>query len=91
MEHPDHTDEGCAGYMMMQVSYALYSTTKWKDPADVGNYFNVPTTAITDTDQKYEERNGNQGRTYYTPSAIYAPPSGSFLSNTLIQNTIQWK
>ena len=56
MEHPDHTYEGCAGYMMTQAAYVLYSTTLWKDMNDIGNYFIVPTTAITATYQKYKER-----------------------------------
>ena len=52
MEHPDHQDEGYSGYMMTQAVYALHSTTKWQDPADVGNYFILPATAITNTNQK---------------------------------------
>ena len=56
MEHPYHADEGFAGYIMTQSAYALYSTTRWQDPADSGDYFIVSTTAITDTDQKPEER-----------------------------------
>ena len=68
MEDPDHPDEGYAGYMMTQATYAFYSTTKWKVPVDIGYYFIVPTTAITDTDQKYEERNGKQeGPTRHLP------------------------
>ena len=34
----------------------MYSTIRWKDTEDVRNYFIFPTTAITDTDQKSEER-----------------------------------
>ena len=49
MEHPDHPDESNAGYMMMQATYVLYSTTPWTDPNNVGKYFILPTTAITDT------------------------------------------
>ena len=56
MEHPDHPYEGHTGYMMTPTAYALYSTTQWQDPDDVGNYFIVPTTAITNTNQKSEER-----------------------------------
>ena len=55
MEHPDHPDEGYADYMMMQVEYALYSTTPWMDLNDVGNYFIVPIIDITDTDHKSKE------------------------------------
>ena len=56
MEHPYHSDEGYAGYMMTQAAYVLYSTTKCQDPVDVGNYFIVTATAITDNDEKSEER-----------------------------------
>ena len=56
MEHPDHSYEGYAGYMMTQADYVLYSTTIWQGQADAGNYFIVPTTAITESDQKPEER-----------------------------------
>ena len=54
MEDPDHPDEGYAGYMMTQAAYVLYSKTIWQDPEDVGNYFILPMTAITDIDQKLE-------------------------------------
>ena len=56
MEHPYHLDEIYAGYTMMRAAYALYSTTRSQDPADVESYFIVPTTSIIDTDQKPEER-----------------------------------
>ena len=62
MEHPDHPDEEYAGYMMMQEAYDLYSKAIWQDPADVRNYFIVPTTAITDTDHKPEERKWKLGK-----------------------------
>ena len=52
MENPDHIDEVCTGYMMTQAACDFYSTTRWQDPADVGNYFIMTTTAIIDTDQK---------------------------------------
>ena len=42
--------------MITQAAYVLYRIAIWKDPADVGDYFIVPTTAITDTDQKSSER-----------------------------------
>ena len=56
MKQPDHPCEGYAGYMMTQAGYVLYSTTKWKDPVDLGDYFIVPTTTIANTHQKPEER-----------------------------------
>ena len=55
MEYPDHPDEGYANYMMMQVEYALYSTTPWMDLNKIGKYFIVPTAAITNTDHKSKE------------------------------------
>ena len=62
MEHPDHTDEGHAGYIMMQAAYALYLTIHWADPSNVGNYFIVPATTITDTDQKSKEGKWQAGK-----------------------------
>ena len=56
MEHLYHPYEGYDGYMMTQDAYELYSATRWQDLADIGNNFIVPVTAITDTDQKSEER-----------------------------------
>ena len=56
IEHLDHPDEGYAGYMMTQESYVLYSKIRCQNPEEVENYFIVPTTAITDTNQKSEER-----------------------------------
>ena len=55
MEDPYHPDEGCSSYIMMQATYELYSTIIWKNPADLGKYFIVPTTAITNTNHKPEE------------------------------------
>ena len=63
-ENPDHTYEGYAGYMMKQGEYALYLTCLWTDLNDVGNYFILPTTAITNTYQNQNIKNDNQGRTY---------------------------
>ena len=48
--------KGAQVNLMVQAAYTFYSTTRWQDPADEGNYFIVPTTAINDTDQKSEER-----------------------------------
>jgi hypothetical protein len=53
--HPIHPEFGFAGYMMTPEAYALYSQTEWRNPPDVGEYFQVPTTAITETEQKSEE------------------------------------
>ena len=50
--HPKHPNEGFAGYMMTSAVFALYSTTPWEDPKDVGEYFEIPVLAITETEQK---------------------------------------
>ena len=41
--------------MMAPAAYALYTRTLWRDPPDVGEYFEIPTVAITDTEQKTAE------------------------------------
>ena len=56
MEHTYHLDEEYAGYIMTQAAYKLSSTTRCQDTVNVDNCFIVPATAITDTNQKYEER-----------------------------------
>ena len=61
MERSDHPYEGYAGYMMSQAAYVLYSTTPRMDLNDMGNYFILPTTAITNTKQKYEDRKWQSG------------------------------
>ena len=40
---------------MAPAAYALYTRTLWRDPPDVGEYFEIPTIAITDTEQKTTE------------------------------------
>ena len=50
--HPEHHNEGFAGYMMAPAAYALYTTKSWRDPPDVGEYFEIPAVAITETEQK---------------------------------------
>ena len=41
---------------MTAAAFALYSTTPWDDLKDVGEYFEIPVLAITETEQKTEER-----------------------------------
>ena len=54
--HPIYPDGGYSGYMMAVQAFFLFNAIPWKDPVDVGTFFKVPLTAITDTDQKSEER-----------------------------------
>jgi len=55
IQHPIHKDDRYAGYMMVVLAFALLSITPWTDPEDLGDFFVVPISAITDTQQKSEE------------------------------------
>ena len=48
--------------MMTQAVYVLYSNTPWTDTNDVGHYFIVPPTAITNTNHNSEERKWQAGK-----------------------------
>ena len=41
--------------MMAVQDFRIFNTVSWQGPVDVGTFFKVPETAITDIDQKYEE------------------------------------
>ena len=56
VDHPIYSNDGYSGYMMAVQAFRLFNTVLWKDPINVGTLFKVPATAITDTDQKSEER-----------------------------------
>ena len=56
VDHPIYSNDGYSGYMMAVQAFRLFNTVLWKDPINVGTLFKVPETAITDTDQKSEER-----------------------------------
>ena len=43
------------GYMMARATFALYTRTPWRNPPDAGEYFEIPTLAITETEQKTAE------------------------------------
>ena len=51
INHPIYQYDVFAGYMMSAASYALFSTTVWMDPVNVGELFVVPVTSITYTKQ----------------------------------------
>ena len=42
--------------MLSSAVYALLSTAAWRYPVNVGKFFVIPDTAITDTEQKTHER-----------------------------------
>ena len=56
IENTDHPNNGHSGYLMPANEYALVSLREYEEPADVGEYFEIPTWARTDTVQKSEER-----------------------------------
>ena len=56
LSHPEHTDEGWSFYMVPSEGFALYYTEPWEDPPDIGEYFIVLETAITDTNQNLVEQ-----------------------------------
>ena len=47
IHHPDHGLEGWAPYLQTTEEQAFISTIAWTEPADVGEYFNPPLTAIS--------------------------------------------
>ena len=56
VDHPIYPNDGKYGYMMVMQAFYLFNTILWKDPFDMGTFFKVPATAITDTDVKSEAR-----------------------------------
>ena len=55
VDHPIYPDNENYGYMMAVHDFRLFNTVPWQDTFNVGTFFKVPATAITDTDQKSEE------------------------------------
>jgi hypothetical protein len=56
LTHTDHPTHGHSGYIMSKEEYALVSPYRWRDPVDVGKYFVIPVTAITETEQRTEDK-----------------------------------
>mgnify|MGYP000441937942 FL=1 len=52
LRHPDHPTEGWAGYMRSVAKHRLVSTIKFRPSTPQGDYFQIPPTAITDTEQR---------------------------------------
>jgi hypothetical protein len=52
VDHPNYPDDGFSGYMLDPAAFRLFNDTPWEPPPDVGEYFSVPATAITETEQK---------------------------------------
>ena len=55
LTHPKHPDKGFTGYIMPAAAFALFSRKTRANPVDVGEYFTIPTVAITKTEIKTEE------------------------------------
>jgi hypothetical protein len=52
IETPDYPDTCHTGYMMPTNYFRLVSANAWNDPPDVGECVILPTTFITESDQK---------------------------------------
>ena len=55
LRHPHHPTEGWAGYMRSVAEQNLVSNINVCLPTAQGDYFSIPTTAITDTEQRVAE------------------------------------
>ena len=55
IENTDHPNNGHSGYLMPANEYALVSLREYDKPADVAEYFDIPSWARTDTAQKSKE------------------------------------
>ena len=47
--------DGHAGYILLKDAFTLFSSKEWKDPEEVGEYYKIPITTITETEQITEE------------------------------------
>ena len=56
IKHPDHPVEGMSGMMMRAAAYTLVYIRPWLVPDLMGEVFHVPRWAVTETDQRTEER-----------------------------------
>ena len=44
-----------AGYILSKEAFTLFSSIEWRDPEEVGEYYEIPATATTETEQRTEE------------------------------------
>ena len=52
VDHPKYPDDGFSGYMLDPATFRLFNDTPWKPPPAIGEFFIVPATALTETEQK---------------------------------------
>jgi hypothetical protein len=50
LKHTKHPVHGYSGYIMSKEEYSLVSPFPWINQADIGKYFVIPITAITETE-----------------------------------------
>ena len=55
LRHPNHPSKGWAGYMHTVAKNNLVWNIRIRPPILQGDYFAIPPTAITDTEQRVEE------------------------------------
>ena len=46
---------GHAGYILLKEAFTLFSSKKWRDPEEIGEYYKISVTEITETEQRTEE------------------------------------
>ena len=56
VHHLIHHYGGYAGYMLSAAAYTILSTAVWRNPVNVGKFFVVSDTDITNTKQKTHKR-----------------------------------
>ena len=52
VDHPQYPDDGFSGYMLDTTAFRLYTNKPWEAPIDVGEFFTVPSSALTEIEQK---------------------------------------
>ena len=56
LKHTDHPTEGHAPYLRSVTEQALVSNVRWTTPSPMGEYFVILITALTNTEQRTEEK-----------------------------------
>ena len=47
--------DGHVGYILSKEAFSLLSSKEWRDPEEVGEYYEIPSTTITETEQRTKE------------------------------------
>ena len=47
--------DGHAGYILLKEAFTLFSSKKWRDPEEIGEYYKISVTEIIETEQQTEE------------------------------------